>query len=87
STVQSNGECGKEVKKHVHAGWNEWRKVPETLALRTRHEAQLEVAEMKMMKFFLVVTRMDRIRNKGELLGGGRPKRRFMDGVNEDMKM
>ena len=27
STVQSNGECGKGVKKHVQAGWNEWRKV------------------------------------------------------------
>ncbi|KAK3521137.1 hypothetical protein QTP86_012535 [Hemibagrus guttatus] len=27
STVQSNGECGKEVKKRVQAGWNEWRKV------------------------------------------------------------
>ncbi|KAK3553819.1 hypothetical protein QTP70_012215 [Hemibagrus guttatus] len=28
STVQSNGECGKEVKKRVQAGWNGWRKVP-----------------------------------------------------------
>ncbi|KAK3533309.1 hypothetical protein QTP70_016017 [Hemibagrus guttatus] len=27
STVQSNGECGKEVKKRVQAGWNRWRKV------------------------------------------------------------
>ncbi|KAK3564055.1 hypothetical protein QTP86_007533 [Hemibagrus guttatus] len=27
STVQSNGECGKEVKKRVQAGWNGWRKV------------------------------------------------------------
>ncbi|KAK3525805.1 hypothetical protein QTP70_009059 [Hemibagrus guttatus] len=26
-TVQSNGECGKEVKKRVQAGWNGWRKV------------------------------------------------------------
>ncbi|KAK3528895.1 hypothetical protein QTP70_012072 [Hemibagrus guttatus] len=25
--VQSNGECGKEVKKRVQAGWNGWRKV------------------------------------------------------------
>ena len=23
STVQNNGECGKEVKKRVQAGWNE----------------------------------------------------------------
>ena len=27
STVQSNGECGKEVKKRVQAGWTGWRKV------------------------------------------------------------
>ena len=27
STVQSNGECGKEVKKKVQAGWNGWRRV------------------------------------------------------------
>ncbi|KAK3568517.1 hypothetical protein QTP86_008630 [Hemibagrus guttatus] len=27
STVQSNGECGKEVKKRVQAVWNGWRKV------------------------------------------------------------
>ncbi|KAK3517683.1 hypothetical protein QTP70_015690 [Hemibagrus guttatus] len=27
STVQSNGECGKEVKKQVQAAWNGWRKV------------------------------------------------------------
>ena len=27
STVQSNGECGKEVKKRVQAGWNGRRKV------------------------------------------------------------
>ncbi|KAK3539428.1 hypothetical protein QTP70_007668 [Hemibagrus guttatus] len=27
STVQSNGECGKEVKKQVQADWNGWRKV------------------------------------------------------------
>ena len=27
STFQSNGECGKEVKKQVQAGWSGWRKV------------------------------------------------------------
>ena len=27
STVQSNGECGREVKNRVHAGWNGWRKM------------------------------------------------------------
>ena len=25
STVQSNGECGREVEKRVQAGWNGWR--------------------------------------------------------------
>ena len=93
STVQSNGECGKEVKKRVQAGWNGWRKVSgvmcdrrvsakmkgkvyktvvrpamlfglETVSLRKRQEAELEVAEMKMLRFSLGVTRMDRIRNE-----------------------
>ena len=27
STVQSNGECGKEEKKLVQEGWNGWKKV------------------------------------------------------------
>ncbi|KAK3522431.1 hypothetical protein QTP86_010638 [Hemibagrus guttatus] len=89
STVQSNGECGKEVK----AGWNGWRKVSgvlcdrrisarikgkvyrtvvrlamlyglETVSLRKRQEAELEVAELKMLRFYLGVTRLDRIRNE-----------------------
>ena len=28
STVQSNGECGREVKNRVQAGWNGWRGMP-----------------------------------------------------------
>ncbi|KAK2897556.1 hypothetical protein Q8A73_013936 [Channa argus] len=159
STVQSNGECGKEVKRRVQAGWNRWRKVSgvlcdkrvsarmkgkvfktvvrpamlfglETVALKKRQEAELEVAELKMLRFSLGVTRMDRIRNEYirgtahvrcfgdkvrearlrwfghvqrrnceyigrrmlrlELPGRrsrGRPKRRFMDVVREDMKL
>ncbi|MCJ8742856.1 hypothetical protein PDJAM_G00086950 [Pangasius djambal] len=92
-TVQSNGECGKEVKKRVQAGWNGWRKVSgvlcdrrisvrikgkvyetveraamlyglETVALRKRQEAELEVAELKMLRFSLGLTRLDRIRNE-----------------------
>ncbi|KAK3572536.1 hypothetical protein QTP86_034561, partial [Hemibagrus guttatus] len=80
STVQSNGECGKEVKKRVQAGWNGWRKVSgvlcdrkisarikgkvyrtvvrpamlyglETVSLRKRQESELEVAELKMLRF------------------------------------
>ncbi|MCJ8747136.1 hypothetical protein PDJAM_G00149950 [Pangasius djambal] len=34
ATVQSNGECGKEVKKRVQAGWNGWRKVSGVLCDR-----------------------------------------------------
>ncbi|KAK3570391.1 hypothetical protein QTP86_019262 [Hemibagrus guttatus] len=93
STVQSNGECGKEVKKRVQAGWNGWRKVSgvlcdrkisarikgkvyrtvvraamlyglETVSLRKRQESKLEVAELKMLRFSLGVTRLDRIRNE-----------------------
>ncbi|XP_051793650.1 uncharacterized protein LOC127530564 [Acanthochromis polyacanthus] len=159
STVQSNGECGKEVKKRVQAGWNGWRKVSgvmcdrrvsakmkgkvyktvvrpamlfglETVSLRKRQEAELEVAELKMLRFSLGVTRMDRIRNEyirgtahvrgfgdkirearlrwfghvqrreSEYIGRrmlsfplpgrrprGKPKRKFMDVVKEDMKV
>ncbi|KAK3509791.1 hypothetical protein QTP70_011160 [Hemibagrus guttatus] len=93
STVQSNRECGKEVKKRVQAGWNGWRKVwgvlcerkisarikgkvyrtvvraamlygLETVSLRKRQESELEVAELKMLRFSLGVTRLDRIRNE-----------------------
>ncbi|KAK3541125.1 hypothetical protein QTP86_015736 [Hemibagrus guttatus] len=159
STVQSNGECGKEVKKRVQAGWNGWRKVSgvlcdrkisarikgkvyrtvvrpamlyglETVSLRKRQGSELEVAELKMLRFSLGVTRLDRIRNEyirgtahvgrlrdkvretrlrwfghvqrreSEYIGRrmldmelpgrrqrGRPKRRYMDGINEDMKL
>ena len=102
----------------------------ETVALKKRQEAELEVAELKMLRFSLGVTRMDRIRNEYirgtahvrcfgdkvrearlrwfghvqrrnceyigrrmlrlELPGRrsrGRPKRRFMDVVREDMKL
>ena len=26
-TVQSNRECGREVRKRVHAGWKGWRRM------------------------------------------------------------
>ena len=159
STVQSNGDCGREVKKRVQAGWNGWRRMSgvicdrrvsarvkgkvyrvavrpamlyglETVALTKRQEAEMEVAELKMLRFSLGVIRMDNIRNeyirgtaqvgrfgektresrlrwyghvlrkddgigyigrrmlRMELPGKmkrGRPKRRFMDVVKEDM--
>ncbi|XP_058258449.1 leukemia NUP98 fusion partner 1, partial [Hemibagrus wyckioides] len=102
----------------------------ETVSLRQRQESELEVAELKMLRFSLGGTRLDRIRNEYirgtahvghlgdkvredrlrwfghvqrreseyicrrmldmELPGRrkrGRPKRRYMDGINEDMKL
>ncbi|KAK3563738.1 hypothetical protein QTP86_034462, partial [Hemibagrus guttatus] len=102
----------------------------ETVSLRKRQESELEVAELKMLRFSFGVTRQDRIRNKyirgtahvgrlgdkvrearlrwfghvqrreSEYIGRrmldmelsgrrqrGRPKRRYMDGINEDMKL
>ncbi|KAK3521102.1 hypothetical protein QTP86_001894 [Hemibagrus guttatus] len=53
--MKSNGECGKEVKKRVQA---------ETVSLRKRQESELEVAELKMLRFSLGVTTLDRIRNE-----------------------
>ncbi|XP_060718066.1 uncharacterized protein LOC132840435 [Tachysurus vachellii] len=159
STVQSNGESGKEVKKRVQAGWSGWIKVSgvlcdrklsarikgkvyrtvvrpavlyglETVSLKKRQESELEVAELKMLRFSLGVTRLDRIRNEyirgtahvgrlgdkvrearlrwfghvqrreSEYIGRrmldmelpgrrqrGRPKRRYMDVINEDLKL
>ncbi|MCJ8736039.1 hypothetical protein PDJAM_G00254220 [Pangasius djambal] len=159
STVQSNGDCGKEVKKRVQAGWNGWRKVSgvlcdrkisarikgkvyktvvrpamlyglETVSLKKRQESELEVAELKMLRFSSGVMRLDRIRDEyirgtahvgrlgdkvrearlrwfghvqrreSEYIGRrmldmelpgrrrrGRPKRRYMEAINEDMKL
>ncbi|XP_061605912.1 uncharacterized protein LOC133466337 isoform X1 [Phyllopteryx taeniolatus] len=101
----------------------------ETVALKRQQEAELEVAEMKMLRFALGVTRLEKIRNElirgtakvrcfgdkiresrlrwfghvqrrnSEYIGRrmmrmelpgkrarGRPKRRLMDGVREDIR-
>ncbi|KAI5617633.1 hypothetical protein C0J50_22801 [Silurus asotus] len=110
STVQSNGECVREVKKRVQAGWSGWRRVTgvicdrrvsvrvkgkvyrtvvrpamlyglETVALSKRQEVELEVAELKMLRFSLGVTRMDRFRN--EFIRGTAHVGRFGDKVRE----
>ena len=158
STVQNNGDCDKEIKKRVQAGWNGWRKVTgvmcdkklsarvkgkiyktavrpallyglETIATTKKQEAKLEVAELRMLRWSLGVTRMDMIPNvtireevnvarfsekqretrlrwfghvmrRGEDYIGqrlmnmtvpgkrkrGRPKRRYMDLLEEDMR-
>ncbi|KAF7695634.1 hypothetical protein C0J45_15325 [Silurus meridionalis] len=81
STVQHNGECVREGKKRVQAGWSGWRRVIagvicdrgvsvrvkgnvyrtvvrpemlcglETAALSKRQEVELEVAELKKLRF------------------------------------
>ena len=82
STIQSCGECGREVKNRVRAVWNGWRRmtgvicdrrvparvkgklykvaarpavvyVLETVALMKRQDAEMEVAELKMLRFSL----------------------------------
>ncbi|KAK3542755.1 hypothetical protein QTP70_002773 [Hemibagrus guttatus] len=71
STVQSNGECGKE-KISARIKGKVYRTVVrpamlyglETVSLRKRQESELEVAELKMLRFSLGVTRLDRIRNE-----------------------
>ena len=93
STIQGNGDCDRELKKRIQAGWNGWRKMTgilcdkrapvkikgmilrmvvrpvmmyglETAAMTRRQEKQLEVAEMRMLRFSLGVTRKDKIRNE-----------------------
>ncbi|KAI5615975.1 hypothetical protein C0J50_8706, partial [Silurus asotus] len=110
STVQSNGECVREVKKRVQAGWSGWRRVTgvicdsrvsaklkgkvyrtvvrpamlyglETVSLSKRQEVELEVAELKMLRFSLGVTSMDKIRN--EFIRGTAHVRCFGDKVRE----
>ena len=110
STVQSNGQCDREMKRRIQAGWNGWRKVTgvlcdkripakvkgkvyktvvrpsmmyglETVPLTKRQEAELEVAELKMLRFSLGVTRLDKIRN--EHIRGTAQVRRMGDKVRE----
>ena len=93
STVQESGNCEREVKKRVQAGWNRWRKVlgvicerrlparvkgkvyssvvrPPivyglgTVAVTKKQVEEMEVAEMKMLRFAMGVMRKDKIRNE-----------------------
>ncbi|KAK3524034.1 hypothetical protein QTP70_017548 [Hemibagrus guttatus] len=66
-TVRLQGEEVKKVQESKYLGstvetctWVE----KETVSLRKRQESELEVAEMKMLRFSLGVTRLDRIRNE-----------------------
>ena len=42
STVQSNGECEREVQKRLQAGWNEWRRMSRVICYRRVPGCQLE---------------------------------------------
>ena len=53
----------------------------EMVALTKRQEAEMEVAELKMLRFSLAVTRMDKIRN--EYIGGTVPVGRFEEKTRE----
>ena len=93
STVQESGDCEREVKKRVQAGWNGWRRMLgvicnktlptrvkgkvyssvirpavvyglETVAVTKKQVEEMEVAEMKMLRFATGVTRKDMIRNE-----------------------
>ncbi|KAK3519938.1 hypothetical protein QTP70_008201 [Hemibagrus guttatus] len=64
STVQSNGACGKEGKVYRTGVRAAMLYGLETVSLRKRQESELEVAELKMLRFSLGVTRLDRIRNE-----------------------
>ncbi|KAK3523486.1 hypothetical protein QTP86_033978, partial [Hemibagrus guttatus] len=64
STVQSNGECGKEGKVYRTVVRAAMLYGLETVSLRKRQESELEVAELKRLRFSLGVTRLDRIRNE-----------------------
>ncbi|MCJ8739511.1 hypothetical protein PDJAM_G00048000 [Pangasius djambal] len=128
STVQSNVRIKGKVYKTVVRPAMLYGL--ETVSLRKRQESELEVAELKMLRFSFGVTRLDRIRNEyirgtahvghlgdkvrearlrwfghvqrreSEYIGRrmldlelpgrrqrGRPKRRYMEVINEDMKL
>ena len=53
----------------------------ETVALTKRQEAEMEVAELKMLRFSLGVTIMDKIRN--EYISGGKVWRENSRGKTE----
>ena len=93
SMVQESGDCEREVKKRVQAGWNGWtrvsrviynRRLParvkgkvyssvvrpamvyglEAVAVTKKQVEEMEVAEMKILRLAMGVTRKDKIRNE-----------------------
>ena len=91
--MQESGDCEREVKKRVRAGWNGWRRVSglicdrrllarvkgkvyssvvrpamvyglETVAVTKKQVEEIDVAEIKILRFVLGVTRKNKIRNE-----------------------
>ncbi|KAK3556527.1 hypothetical protein QTP70_009074 [Hemibagrus guttatus] len=81
--VQSNGECGKEVKKRVQAGWNGWRKVSGVLCdqkISARIKGKVYRTVVRPAMLYGLETVSLRKRQESELenvtsLGGKEPKR------------
>ncbi|KAK3555878.1 hypothetical protein QTP86_029812 [Hemibagrus guttatus] len=64
STVQSNGECGKKVKKRVQAGWNGWRKVSGVLCDRkisARIKGKVYRTVVRPAMLYSLETRSDKV--------------------------
>ncbi|XP_062866594.1 uncharacterized protein LOC134329279, partial [Trichomycterus rosablanca] len=78
STVQENGECGKEVKKRVQAGWSGWRKVSGVICDK-------RVTAKVKGKVYKTVVRpamlMDKVRN--EIIRGTAQVKQLGDKVRE----
>ena len=87
------------MKEHVQAGWNEWRKVSGVM-YHKRVSAQMKGKVYKtvvraaiLYRLYIqrrdsqyIDRRMMRLERPGRR-SRGRPKRRFMDVVKEDMKL
>ncbi|KAF7697332.1 hypothetical protein HF521_005750, partial [Silurus meridionalis] len=87
SAVQRNGECVREVKKRVQAGWSEWRRVIAGVICDRRISARGKVykraggGKVEDVAIFIGVTRMDMIRN--QFIRGNMQVGRFGDKVRE----
>ena len=70
STVQSNGECGREVKKRLQAGWNGWRRMSGVICDR-RVPARVKGKVYKVAVRPAMLYGLETIRGADEKTGGG----------------
>ena len=73
STVQSNGECGREVKKGEQAGWNGWRRMSGVICDRrvpARVKGKMYKAAVRPAMLYGLETGTDEKTGGGD--GGGR---------------